>query len=420
MKRAISLTLIILALSSSPGWANDSIQKTLDHLQQALNEHDFGTLKPYLAEDFSFNGYDGAMGLNIMTQIVNQYPRTIRAITVRSVVEQGERVVLTTEIDLGDEVETKEIVLDSDFRILLAPVVEIQMGGHGGGGSAHKPKTVAQNGDYPAVTRANFKLVGRLITVTAEIEGIRGNFLIDTGATGFIINSRLTPELDSRAQATHHEAYGANGVIEKLRSVTASDFKWGTLQAKTIDGLYYDLSHLEKAVGIDLVGIIGADFLNQFTLEFDYQHEVLTLYNGDASKQWSTPPNQTIDFEVIGHMPVLTAQFGEYSLQLAIDSGAEGAMLFEKWEDRLQSQYKVMGEEPLNGADQSSSIATKVELAEFKVAGIPYQNHKFLLSDLVFGHEVVIDGLVGYEFLSTYKTAIDFQAQKLYVWSSGG
>ncbi len=420
MKRTICLVVLILTLCSSYGWAHNPIQTTLDHLQQALNENDFAALKPHLADEFSFNGYDGSMGLSIMTQIVDQYPRTIRSISVQSVIENDDRIILTTEIDLGDEVEIKEIVLDREFKILLAPIVEIQLGGHGGTGLANKAPKGTNQVKYPAVTEANFELVGRLIAVTAEVEGVRGNFMIDTGATGFIINSRLHPNLDDRAQPLDKASFGVNGKISNARKVTAKNFKWDALQAETIDGLYYDLSHLEESVGMELLGIIGADFLSQFTLQFDYKRKVMTLYSGDATKEWSTPPNQTIELDVLGHMPVFTAQFGEYSLRLAIDSGAEGGMIFKKWEDRLQKQYEVVGQESLNGADQVSSMATKVELTEFRVDGIFYRGHKFMLADLVFDHEVQIDGLVGYEFLSSYKTAIDIQGQKLYVWAEEG
>jgi hypothetical protein len=93
-------------------------------------------------------------------------------------------------------------------------------------------------------------------------------------------------------------------------------------------------------------------------------------------------------------------------------------MIFKKWETRLQEHYEVVGEEGLNGADQSFSMATVVVMDQFDVENVSYKNQDFVLADLVFDHEVMIDGLVGYDFLSSYKTAIDFGRQKLHIWSA--
>lgn len=77
-----------------------------------------------------------------------------------------------------------------------------------------------------------------------------------------------------------------------------------------------------------------------------------------------------------------------------------------------------MGETVLCGADQNSCVSKVAKLNSFNVDGLSYKDHIFQFTDLIFGHEVLIDGLIGYEFLSEYKTAIDYQKQKIYVWNN--
>jgi len=89
MKRFLCIILILLAIISS-GWSEqDRIQKTLDHMKKALNDHDFEILVPYLAEDFSYNGYTGDMAHLIMRQIINQYPKSVISISIKNIEKSG-------------------------------------------------------------------------------------------------------------------------------------------------------------------------------------------------------------------------------------------------------------------------------------------------------------------------------------------
>ncbi len=410
--------VLVLVLTCSPSLADQqSIQQTLDQLKAALNEHEFALLEPVLAEDFSFAGHQGTLAKGIMRQIVNQYPRTIMSISIRDVVHQNGRIRATVAIDLGNEIEIKHITLSRDFRILEAPIVEIQMASHSPGESdAKEPASVA----LPARMDVVFELAGRLIIVTAEIEGVRGNFLVDSGATGFLLNGPRLAGLHARATPTVRTMHGANGPMENTNEVIATNFKWQDIELATIKAVVSDLSHLEQNIGTELIGVIGSNFLRQFTILFDYEQRRLTLFSVDPKGQWDSPPDRTVDLEIIGHIPVLTARVGQYHLLLGIDSAAEGAMLFRKWEDRLRDQYETTGRETLNGADLHSRETETIALSSFSVNGAAYKGHKFVLADLQFDHDLIIDGLLGYEFLSSQRTAINFRAKKLYLWPEEG
>ena len=126
------------------------------------------------------------------------------------------------------------------------------------------------------------------------------------------------------------------------------------------------------------MGIIGFDLLKHFTLAFDYDLKELTLISGGSDVIRQSPPDKIINFKMIGHIPVINAIIADQPVELGIDCGAGGAMLFKNLEDPLRENYTLIGQDVLTGADQESQIGNVVMLDCFNVGGIDYKNHKFL------------------------------------------
>ncbi|MBT5828808.1 MAG: hypothetical protein HOH77_01335 [Candidatus Latescibacteria bacterium] len=365
-----------------------------------------------MAPDFSFDGHDGNMGRMIMQQIVAQYPTSVDSITIQKVEKSGPQFSILAEFYSAEQREEKVIILSNDFKIVQAPIVKIQMAGH----NAQQTNPQSLNDESPARMVVPFKLAGRLIVVEAEIEGVRGNFILDSGAANSCLNARIFPQLQDQAKPVDHKVYGVGGAIQEMKWIVASGFKWQDAKLDVVKALYMDLSHLEENTGTQIVGLIGADFLQKFTVQFDYAHRELTLFSVNPESYWQTAPDEVINFSIVGHIPVIDAQIGDHTLRFGLDSGAEGAQLFAKWEEPLTPHYAFLRNDNLKGADTNSRTVKKVRLDEFLIGDIAYLNHTFVIADINWGHESVIDGLLGFEFLSTHKTAIDFQNQKLYFW----
>jgi hypothetical protein len=413
MKRFLFIILILITTISS-GWADQPrIQKTLDHMKMALNNHDFEILVPHLAANFSYNSYEGEMAQLIMRQIVDQYPKAIESISIKNIEKSGQQFNVTAEFLFQGESEEKMLILASDYKIVKAPIVQIQMAKHG----SDKLTSSIGTDVIPVRMVAPFKLADRLIVVEAEVEGVRGNFIVDSGAPLFILNSKRLPMLASKAQNMDHSVHGVGGKINNTKWVEASSFIWQDVKLSSIKGLIFDLSHLEENTQTELVGLIGADFLKKFTVEFDYADKELTLFTDNPEDYWHTTPSATIEFDMIGHIPVIDVSIGTKSFSLGIDSGCEDQMLNPEWEAPLSSHCEFIRADELRGADTTKQVVEIVRLDVFEVGGIRYSNHEFQFSRLNFGHEVKMDGLIGYEFLSEYRTAIDYKHQKLYIWN---
>ena len=108
----------------------------------------------------------------------------------------------------------------------------------------------------------------------AKINSIKGEFILDTGAStsciGFSnIELFLLKNETSRIKASGAGAINMKTEIAKNNSITIGDWK-----TKNIDFVLFDLSHVNEALlQVDeraIHGIIGADFLKQTRAVIDY------------------------------------------------------------------------------------------------------------------------------------------------------
>jgi hypothetical protein len=416
MVKKIKLSLIILILNLTTSFADNhqiQIQQSLDYLKDSLNQHQFNSLSSHLSEEFKFQDYSGDMALMIYQQIVNQYPKTVESIQIESITKEGQHYKVSSRFMFADESETKEIYLDSNYKIVKADIVAIQLAGH----SPAKQNKQVKNSTYQDKITSPFKLVDRLIMVQAQVNGVQGDFMLDTGATGFILDSNKFPDLVKTARVDNQQAYGVGGKVENQKVATINSFKWQSIELNRAQANLWDLSKLEKNMGQPILGIIGADFLNQFTIEFDYKNQQVNLFSQDPIQQWQQKPDEILEFKMISHIPVIEVKVADKQLLFGIDSGAEGAMLMTRWKQPLSDEYELLQQETLNGVDGNNQIAQKVKLKEFTAGNQTYKNNIFIIADIQWGHESIIEGLLGSEFLSSRRTAIDFNNQKIYIWN---
>jgi len=149
---------------------------------------------------------------------------------------------------------------------------------------------------------------------------------LDTGASATVIDVGYASELglESVGEA---KGYGARGTVE---------FSFVTLPPYSIQGIQFteqkvvagEISGLfKKALGLDVVGVLGYDFLSRFVTRVDYADEKLSFYHPEK-------------FEYEGKGEVLEAPVkdglfqvpmtvdGEYSGAWSLDIGAGGVSFY--------------------------------------------------------------------------------------------
>jgi predicted aspartyl protease len=140
---------------------------------------------------------------------------------------------------------------------------------------------------HEKLKKANYKKIKFKITKTqhllikAKINGVKGNFILDTGASnscvGFESIEHFT--LDAKKSKTKASGAGATGMFTQIASDNL--LQLGKWKNSSFDIVIFDLSHVNEALGIHKVkpvhGIIGADILMKGKGIIDYFNHYLYL-----------------------------------------------------------------------------------------------------------------------------------------------
>ncbi len=277
---------------------------------------------------------------------------------------------------------------------------------------------------WPDQTIIPFELAGRIIVVQAEVNGVAGNFLLDSGAPVIMLNRSYFNDGEITTRPMRHAMpTGAGGAMANVETTDQLTLKWGGLEITDQQGMVADLSHLEKEVGVSIVGLIGYAALEPFQVHFDYQQQELALLrlnedNQPVAEIIKESPEAVVDFKMAGHVPFISVTIGGQDLKLGIDSGAERAMLFTQWQDPLQEHYQFIKRDVLKGGDTHTQMGDVVLVKRMNLSGLNYDNMTFRFNDIGgnSGHTMPFDGLLGYEFLASRPTAINFRARQLKLW----
>ncbi len=426
-KQLLPIILIMAcfqAIASTPD--KGRIDATLESLRLAVNAHEYTMLEPFLDDAFTYQGRGTMMSTMIMRQVVNDYPHELSAIRVLSISPADEGWDVTVRLESAAKADNRQITISSDYRIRRADIADIQIKGHAQQADATPAPAAAA---LPDVTTVPFELVDRLIVVQAEVNGVFGNYIVDSGAPTVMLNqTRFAADAIDSFEMNHAAPKGAGGAMTDVKAARGLELSWGAIRMSGLDGLVTDLTHLEENLGgIELAGLIGFNVLEQFQVYFDYAAQELTLIRLDGDNravQQSTlgKPDLVVEFELMMHVPVLPVRIAGLDLKMGLDSGAAGGMIFTRWQDELRDEYEFIKRDELTGADHNVQMGDVVRIPNMQFGDLDYNDMTFRFNDLA-GHgdfEVPFDGLLGYEFLKTRPTAINFRARELTIWPAAG
>jgi predicted aspartyl protease len=113
-----------------------------------------------------------------------------------------------------------------------------------------------------------------LLLLPLEVNGKRGNFIVDTGAVTTVLSHSMAAELGvdqntpgARVNLGIAGVGGFEGIVLKIPNVTFKTPKNSEVFPQVIA---IDLKHISKTIGTEVAGIIGYDFLSDYRLTLDY------------------------------------------------------------------------------------------------------------------------------------------------------
>ena len=275
-----------------------------------------------------------------------------------------------------------------------------------------------------AKERIPFRLEGNLILIKATLNGLTGDFILDTGAPELIINEAYFKGM--RIPWDNKQVVDFNGHASEARHFAVNGFSIGGLSIKKQYALTVDLSSVEKVKRIHLLGIIGYSVLKDLELLFDFDRQELTLalaQKKTADFDIFAPPISTYELRFSGHIPYLIARLGKKKLRFGLDTGAEVNILGEHSFKHVESSFGETKKLQVKGITPHQKAATSGALQHLSIDGQPLGPQIVTVISLQSLNEsltVGLDGIFGVPFFKQGRVGIDYRRRKMWVWPSDG
>lgn len=119
------------------------------------------------------------------------------------------------------------------------------------------------------------------LLIKAKINGISGNFILDTGASNSCVGFESIERFELNAKKSKTKASGAGGTGMKTQISSNNHLQLGSWKNKDFNLVIFDLSHVNEALEAykakPVHGIIGADVLLEGKAIIDYYNHYLYL-----------------------------------------------------------------------------------------------------------------------------------------------
>jgi predicted aspartyl protease len=271
-----------------------------------------------------------------------------------------------------------------------------------GAGGAEPPQ-----GD--AVLRLPFKLHrGFAVVVHGSIGTAKNlNFLIDTGASPSVVDSRVARKLRLAVSSGQLSTFTQRVAVDQA---IAADVRLGPFRADELRVLVHDLSVLKETLGVAVDAMVGYDFLKQGAFTIDYISR--TILFGPIDPRLETIP-------YVGGLPyvVVRMRVQDEDIPLLVDTGAHDLIVFE---DGL----KDIGTRSSRESDSSWTNlggTTKVkplDLSHSFLGAMPWSARgAFVLQDSHATCSGGFKGLLGVAALQTARVGFD-PVHRLFAWES--
>lgn len=268
-------------------------------------------------------------------------------------------------------------------------------------------------------TKHPFTLVGKLIVIQATVDGITGNFILDTGISNLVLNTEYYQGLP-----IDRVFHGINGKVCQVQAsyfrLELSTLKWKGLYAEIIP-----LHTLERTTGMPIHGLIGGKLFRKHCLWLDYTEKAIWLDKASNFRATNPFPGKDLKavhqqkFRYKADSPCLSVNLAKRSYLFSLDTGAEVNVLDQQYKDELKAYYREKTHKALYSFKGDHSPSSFVRLNGLHLGNYackPMQAAFFDLSQ--WNRQTIgpaVDGILGYEFLHQFRVCINFKDRQIYL-----
>ena len=121
------------------------------------------------------------------------------------------------------------------------------------------------------------------LIVKVEIDGLRGEMIIDTGASVTVIDQKLFPGKEEDETTVKMQSGSVTGQIDNVHLIKAKEFKIGGRKIRNMQLASIDLKYVndmyDKHLQRKIIGLLGCDFCVKYKVVINYRTKEISLTN---------------------------------------------------------------------------------------------------------------------------------------------
>jgi predicted aspartyl protease len=266
------------------------------------------------------------------------------------------------------------------------------------------------------------KRAGRLFFMEGSANGVQGNFILDTGASGLVLNKtyfRNSIEVEGEEGGG---VTGSTGMVERIhvKKMMISDLVYSNIAADVTA-----LGHLENRRGIKILGLFGMSLLKNVELIIDLRNNELQIYKLDknGNRPGGTPERPKFDvtrkIQLYRNIMFVKAEIGGKELDFCLDTGAESNLLQCSAPKQAIATVTITRRSTLKGAGPGQGDILTGILNEFNFGDkqlAPMETAVCSLTDMSDKYGMSIDGMLGYDFFMKGKICINLVKKEMGIY----
>ncbi|MGN6293875.1 MAG: aspartyl protease family protein [Chitinophagaceae bacterium] len=272
-----------------------------------------------------------------------------------------------------------------------------------------------------------FTRVGNLIVVKGEVDGMEGNFILDTGAPKLILNLTYFRDHASSSSAAERESGGITGGTAGAEPTMVTKFSFGPVHYQKVEADRINLGHIENSKGIKILGLLGMELFRKFEMILDYEKNLLYLHLITRKESSVYKSEMLTDTSLYNEFPIDIMEdklitYGHMAgkkLIFVIDTGAESNVLDSRLPNKIFENVAITRRILLTGSGNKKVEALYGNMKNMKMGDLDIGSLPVLVTNLekmCFSYNKCLDGMLGFDFLSMHKIGFNFVKRKMYIW----
>lgn len=271
-----------------------------------------------------------------------------------------------------------------------------------------------------AQPEVGFRLAGGvqpLILLPVSVNGSPAReFILDTGAGTTLLSPDLARELDIEITGSK-EGQTAGGKVKAQLGRVAS-IEVGNVCCSDVDVAITDLTHLGRAVGAQIHGNLGYNFLKSFRITIDFARKHLRFDEPRRIDYFGPAP--------LAELPIRLAHPSKPLILVDAHIDERGPFVFAIDTGTSTSAISLELTQELNlGTSSVSPVttgSTAIEVSAARLSSLRLAGARQADVDVISGNFLAmlskaigtnLDGILGYNFLRHYKVVIDYPGATL-------